>query len=404
MTEQTTQNDGRAYGHASPSFDSVLTQVGPGTPGGELLRRYWQPIALSSEATTTPRQIRRFGEELILFRTNDGQPGLLYPRCMHRGTSLLYGRVEAGGIRCCYHGWKYDPQGRCLDQPAEPDGGKFKDKVRQPWYPVVERYGLIFAYLGPAHKQPVPPLFSHMENLADDETISALYFADKGELGPFPVDYNWFQFFENIVDSFHVPILHASNSGDQFAQRKMGLFPTVTWYKNQAGDGVIADSRRDVPNTADEYRRLAEVLLPNRGCLPPFLTYGPSPELNFIIPLDDEHHVVIQLERHKKSVGPVDPKTILSIGPQGKPWNELTDTERRQYPSDYEAQRGQGVITFHSEEHLARSDIGIMLLRRLFKEQCEIVAKGGDPIGVAFNEDDAMVKVTSGSTLDKKLA
>src|SRR5882672_8343049 len=214
LPNQTSRADGRAYEHKTPTMDDVLAQVGPGTPGGELMRRYWLPIALSLEATTVPREIRRMGETLILFRTTDGVPGLLYPRCMHRGTSLFYGRVEEDGIRCCYHGWKYDTQGRCIDQPCEPErGARAMQLVRQPWYPVVEKYGAIFAYLGPADRQPVLPRYSHLESLSADEEVVSSYFSQNAEVFPFPIDYNWFQGWENVLDTFHVPILHGSNSG-----------------------------------------------------------------------------------------------------------------------------------------------------------------------------------------------
>jgi len=126
-------DDGRAYGRPTPTHDHDLVAVGPGTPGGELLRRYWQPFARREEATTLPSTVRMLGEDLVLFRDGQGRPGLLYPRCCHRGTTLHYGKVEDDGIRCCYHGWKFDTEGHCLEQPCEPDGGRFKDKVRQPW-------------------------------------------------------------------------------------------------------------------------------------------------------------------------------------------------------------------------------------------------------------------------------
>ena len=145
---------GRAYGHPIAISDEELVRVGPGTKGGELLRRYWQPFALAEEATSKPKHVKILSENLILFRDGDGEAGLLYPRCMHRGTNLIYGKVEQQGIRCCYHGWHFDVEGRCLDQPAEPAGSDYKDKVHQPWYPVREYHGLVFAYMGPPDKKP----------------------------------------------------------------------------------------------------------------------------------------------------------------------------------------------------------------------------------------------------------
>ena len=124
--------DGRAYARAEPSSNDALTRVGRGTPMGELLRRYWHPIGLSADAAATPRRVRVLGEDLILFRDGGGRPGLLYPRCMHRGTSLYYGRIEERGIRCCYHGWLFDVVGHCLEQPCEPNGGAPKTRSNAP--------------------------------------------------------------------------------------------------------------------------------------------------------------------------------------------------------------------------------------------------------------------------------
>ena len=134
-----TQRDrelGTAYAMRPSASRTELTEVGRGTPMGELLRRYWHPVGLAADATDTPRKVRALGEDLILFRDRHGRAGLLHARCCHRGTTLYYGKVEEDGIRCCYHGWKFDTEGHCLEQPCEPDGGQFRDKVRQPWYPV----------------------------------------------------------------------------------------------------------------------------------------------------------------------------------------------------------------------------------------------------------------------------
>ena len=135
----TASDDGRAYGHRVGSWDPELVEVDAGTPAGELLRRYWHPIARSDEATALPRTVRALGEDLVLYRNLQGTPGLMLSRCCHRGTSLFYGRVEADGIRCPYHGWLFAEDGVCLDQPCEPDRGRNKQSYRQPWYPARAR-------------------------------------------------------------------------------------------------------------------------------------------------------------------------------------------------------------------------------------------------------------------------
>src|SRR5438477_9684030 len=146
----------------------LLTRTGPGTPCGELLRRYWQPVALSAELPPggAPVPVTVMGEELVLFRDEQGRPGLIGLHCSHRGADLSYGRLEDGGLRCIYHGWLYDRAGRCLEQPGEPAGSTFHERIHQPAYPCIERSGVIFAYLGPRE----PPLFPHYEWLIVPES------------------------------------------------------------------------------------------------------------------------------------------------------------------------------------------------------------------------------------------
>jgi len=157
-----------AYGLPTPAEDARLTRVGPGTPAGELLRRYWQPVALSAEVTDLPRRVRVLGEDLVLFRplsVNAGEPApvsCLQLHCPHRGTSLEWGRVEAGGIRCCYHGWLLDGDGRVTEMLCEPPGTAERLGIQQPGYPARELGGLVFVYLGPPEREPALPWFDVM--------------------------------------------------------------------------------------------------------------------------------------------------------------------------------------------------------------------------------------------------
>src|SRR5438034_7600327 len=141
-------------------INKLVCEVGPGTPGGEFMRRYWHPVSMSSEVTVggQPKQVRILGEDLVLFRDDQGRPGLLGVHCSHRLVSLAYGRPEDGGLRCPMHGWLYNIEGHCLDQPAEPDE-TFKDRIQHLAYPCEDMGGLIFAYLGPKEKQPLLPRY-----------------------------------------------------------------------------------------------------------------------------------------------------------------------------------------------------------------------------------------------------
>lgn len=389
---------GRAYGMEKAHSDPVLPFVGPGTPGGELLRRYWQPIALSDEATDLPKLIRRLGEDLLLFRNHSGEPGLLYPRCAHRGSSLLYGRVEEDGIRCCYHGWKFSNQGVCLEQPCEPNGGRHRGAIRQPWYPIVEKFGALFAYLGPPDKQPLFPLFSCFEGLREDEEIVASWFSCRGEIQPFPLDYNWFQVYENAADHFHVPILHSLISGNQFLDPRLtSQIPQIWWKYSAAGDSILTYSKRVLEGSGEAWLRIEQGIIPNLLALPPFFADGAASTVTAFVPMDDTSCMPMDISRQPKNLAPPELASGEGFGPQKKWWKDMTREDHQRHPLDYEAQSSQGKISFHSQEHLVSSDRGVHMHRRLFKQQCEIVARGGDPVGVALTGEDRTLKIEARS-------
>jgi len=182
--------------------NELLCHVGPGTPGGEYLRRYWQPVGLSTEVTpgSKPLQVRVLGEDLVLFRDNDGRPGLIELHCSHRLALLAYGRVEDGGLRCPFHGWLYDVNGHCLDQPAEPDESNMKYVVRHPAYPCQELGGLIFAYMGPSEKQPLLPNYDVLAR--EDGSRQAGYIR---------LASSYLQHAEGALDTVHFSYLHQDN-------------------------------------------------------------------------------------------------------------------------------------------------------------------------------------------------
>src|ERR687887_387950 len=135
----------------SRTENELLTRIGPGTPMGELLRQYWHPVLFTSELEPdgAPRRVRLLGEDLIAFRDSSDRPGLIANNCPHRGASLFFGRNEEDGLRCVYHGWKFDVSGQCVDMPSEPAESNFKDKIRAAAYPCQERGGLVWTYMGP---------------------------------------------------------------------------------------------------------------------------------------------------------------------------------------------------------------------------------------------------------------
>lgn len=387
-------DSGTAYGLPKPTHRADLTEVGPGTPMGELLRRYWHPIGLAGDATDTPRQVRVLGEDLILFRDKAGRPGLVYPNCAHRGTSLYYGKVEERGIRCCYHGWLFDVQGRCVEQPCEPDGGRHRDKVRQPWYPVQEQYGLVWAYLGPPERKPALPRYECLEQLDEGEFLEANDDSIGGG-GPQVIPCNWLQHYENLVDPFHVVVLHSTFSGTQFVEQ-MALMPQVTWEVQPQSVRTI--SIRQLPD-GKTFRRISEAGLPTLRVIPsPRLgRWGRVESIGWVLPIDD-HHFRIYVVGRVREAGEL---ARMRSRPDGKRlWEELSEAEHQRYPGDYEAMISQGAIAKHSEEHLATTDRGIVMLRRFLLKQLEAVRQGGDPAGVQFGADVPPVAFTAGNFLE----
>ena len=192
--------------------NELLTRTGPGTPCGALLRSYWLPAALSEElpAGGAPHHIRLLGEDLVLFRDDGGQPGLLGLHCPHRGADLSYGRVEDGGLRCIYHGWLFDIRGRCLAQPSEPAGTEFKDKVRHLAYPCRETAGIIFAYMGPG-EPPYLPAYEPFTVPSDHRYVTKLYH-----------ECNYLQALEGNMDPSHTSFLHRQLDAPSDSKRPVG--------------------------------------------------------------------------------------------------------------------------------------------------------------------------------------
>ena len=182
----------------SAEQNDLITRTGPGSAAGTLLRRYWQPAALVDElAGNRPvKPVRLLGENLVIFKDDKGRYGLIARACPHRGTDLAFGRLEDGGLRCAFHGWLFDVQGNCLETPAEPAGSTLCANIKHKAYPVVEKSGILFAYLGPGE----PPAFPHFDCFVAPDSHT---FAFKGM-----IDCNWLQSLEVGIDPAHTSFLH----------------------------------------------------------------------------------------------------------------------------------------------------------------------------------------------------
>lgn len=387
-----------AYGRAIPKENEELTHVGPGTPMGELLRGYWQPVGVSDELTDLPKRTRILGEDLVLFRDKNGRPGLLDLHCSHRGTSLEWGRIEDEGIRCCYHGWLFDVEGRVIEMPCEPPSYAQRRRIEHPAYPVMEFGGLVFAYMGLPDKQPLFPMYD-IYDLRDrnDVVLKGMRIWGDCSIG-YVRDCNWLQHLENVVDPWHILALHTMISGAQF-RGVMGLANRPEIDFEETPIGVRYHLERDLP-TGTRLIRHAEVVLPNIYLVPDIHESGQRPieknkasEVSWAVPVDDTHVTAFSIVAWPLVDGKPDPN-----------WRPRTDTityddehgnkirpgdvrdrpyeERQKWPDDMEAQEGQRPIAIHALENLVSSDKGISLLRRKLKQSLDLMRQGNDPLNI----------------------
>ncbi len=348
--------------------NAELTQVGPGTPGGELLRRYWHPVSVAQELTPDKpiKRVRMLGEDLVLFRASDGEWGLVAERCSHRGASLYYGFLEDGCIRCAYHGWLYDTGGNLLETPFEPEGTPLKSTVHHTAYPVIKVWGILFAYMGP----PPAPVMPPWDVIVRREGHHLI------EVHPV-MDANWLQVQETNVDPTHNTFLHGK-WGLRAGLRKSWQFRTVDVAFEQIEWGII--KRRtfggDDGYTEDGHPAIfPNVLRHSSG-------HGPI-DLYWRTPIDDTHTQSFNLAFHPSPDGsivdePDDPPVEYVVLK-----DENGDFHMSNFPSqDAMAWETQGAVRDRSLEHLGVSDKGVAMWRRLLKEQIEVVRDGGDPMGV----------------------
>jgi hypothetical protein len=201
-----------------------------------------------------------------------------------------------------------------------------------------------------------------------------------------------------------VPILHSRISGAQFPDPRLDTkIPEIKWQYSEDGRSILTFSRRVIAGTGQAWQRIEQGLIPNMLALPPFYGDGSCAVVTAFIPLDDTHFVTMDIVRQLKTGSDIYPTEVeenYGFGPERKLWGQMSFADHQRNPLDYEAQAGQGKITFHSQEHLGASDGGVGMHRRLFKQQCEIVAKGGDPVGVAFTEEDRLVKIFARSWME----
>jgi phenylpropionate dioxygenase-like ring-hydroxylating dioxygenase large terminal subunit len=343
-------------------------------------RRYWLPALLSeelSEADCPPVQVRLLGEELVAFRDSEGRIGLLDEHCAHRGTSLYYGRNEECGLRCIYHGWKYDVDGRVLDTPAEPAGSTFKDRLRQPAYPTHEAGGIIWAYLGPPDKQPLFPSYRWAQ-LGPEHT-----YVTKSLL-----ECNYLQGLEGECDSSHLSFLHREAT-PRAEQRlfQQDVAPVYEYEETDFGLRLIALRRAEGDLT---YVRISSLVWPSHCWI-----NGRLPEAHFYVPLDDTHAWRYDLGWvAERPVQPADLHKAKAIGPDYQRHSRLANHYRqdrqKQRESDFTgienffvedacATETQGPIYDRGREHLGVSDRAVIVMRQALIDAVRGFQAGGEP-------------------------
>ena len=280
----------------SMEHNDILTRVGPGTPTGELMREYWIPACLPEELKpdAPPTRLKLLGEKLIAFRDTEGRIGILDHRCPHRCASMFYGRNEESGLRCAYHGWKFDVEGNCLDQPNLPDDQRFTDRVKAKAYKVAEKGGLIWVYMG---KRQVPPPLPALEvlSLPDDERIVMCHMRDC----------NWLQSLEGDIDTSHFGFLHAGavqpDDVDPNTMHRYGLLNRTPRYHVKETDwGTMYDAYRPA-NPGNSFHRFAHFMFPCFALVPDG-TFGNMIQATLSVPLDDSHTMTYVLAWSKRDI------------------------------------------------------------------------------------------------------
>ncbi len=399
----------------SAQQNDLITRIGPGTPAGALLRRYWQPAALVDElATNRPvRPVRLFGENLVLFRDEKGRYGLVDRHCPHRGADLAFGRLEDGGLRCAFHGWLFDVNGKCLDTPAEPVGSPLCANVKQTAYPVIERSGILWAYLGPG----APPAFPRLDCfIAPDSHV----FAFKGL-----IECNWLQALEVGIDPSHTSFLHrffededpSKGYGKQFRDKTLDSDMPITRIMREytrpqieiepTNFGMRLVTRRQI-NDAKAHIRVTNLLFPNAFIIPMSSEMTIS---QWHVPVDDTGNYWYAIFT---SFGkPVDKAEMRRqrlelyelpdyVSRKNKRNDYGFDPHEQQHATytgmgadinvhDQWAVESQGAIQDRTREHLGQADRAITLYRRLLREAIAKAGEGQKPLMLLDEESAASI-------------
>jgi phthalate 4,5-dioxygenase oxygenase subunit len=410
--------------YITPELNERLVRTGPGTPMGEVFRRYWLPACLTEEIAepdSAPIRVRMLGEDLVAFRDSSGEVGLVAAYCAHRLAPLFYGRNEECGIRCVYHGWKFDTQGNCVDMPSEPPYSKFRLRVSIKAYPTMEAGGVIWTYMGPSREMPAPPDYEWLRVAPTHVGVSKT-----GE------HCNFLQAIEGGIDTAHISFAHNNDLSNTRALSRMDTHPQL-----EVDDQPWGFTYAGIRNVADDlqYVRVYQFIMPNQQMRPTILdgAAGAAGKLNkcptinghLWVPIDDENvHVFNWKYSYTDEVGFTKEEFdrgehAAGRGPQdyipGTYW--LKSNKSNDYRIDRQVQRtktytgiagvntqdfalqsalGGGYIVDRSKEALGSTDRAIQAARRLLLEAAEDV-EAGRPI--RGTDPDAYRHIRAGEAL-----
>jgi phthalate 4,5-dioxygenase len=418
----------------SKEENELLTRTGPGTPMGELFRRFWMPALLSDELEPDgpPMRIGLLNEDLVAFRDSTGQVGVVDAYCAHRRSRLYYGRNEESGLRCIYHGWKFDTVGNCTEMPTEPSDSTFKDRIHLKAYPARDWGGVIWVYMGPSELMPELPLFEWCQVPASHRAVTR-----------WMQECNYFQGMEGEMDSTHAYFLHqwfdqqniptgpaGARGGIALGGRPNFTFLNTQMPPRQTDFGMIRSSHSSDPSGLERWR-IDRWMIPNFSLIssPTYPTGG-----RVFVPIDDEHCTVFQYMSHperplkdderrrlqvnapsEKKYSPDVERTVYQL-PGGYAIDTYRDTRTLQndYLQDREFQRtknmsgipaqrtqdtamverqGAGPIVERDLEHLSATDAPLIKMRAILLETCRDLQRGIEPYNASHPEAYSTISI-----------
>ncbi len=387
-----------------PEDNEKITRVGPGTPGGEYMRRYWQPILMSwelPEADCPPVRVRLLGEDLVAFRDSEGCVAFVDAYCPHRRAPMFFGRNEECGLRCVYHGWKFDRHGDCTDMPSEPAGSPLQGRVKIKAYPGFEGGGVIWCYMGPKDKQPAPPDYEWMRAPESHRFVSKTF-----------ENCNFLQALEGGLDTAHSSYLHNNEIGNKNTPRNRDRAPRLDVELTDYGYRYISTRQSD---DGGAYVRVYQYIMPAQQVRGSVIKIEggkaeyPRFDGHLWTPIDDETCFVFNTMYSYDAKTPLPKDVVLGWesragrGPEhfipgtftliaGRSNDYFIDRRMQKTQTftgipgvntqDYALQEGMGAIVDRSLENLGTSDKAIVTMRRMMLRSIDAVALGEDPPGV----------------------